>query len=111
MVATSTKDRPMDQRKVTSALTVVGCAAAIGAYMAAYYALVQRGDSMWLPEPFAQYRWGGEIAEPLFFPAHCIDKIIRPGAWGPWVPDAEAVRNAERKGRAEPQLPDRPVAD
>jgi hypothetical protein len=108
----SENDHPANQRKWASAVIVAGCVAALGVYMAAYYGLVKRIETMWGPEPLVEYRCGGGIAEVFFFPAHCLDKVVRPGAWGPWVPSEEDIRRSEAKQRyARRSLPDRPVAD
>ncbi len=38
--------------------------------------------SMGPPEPMtADYRWGGEVVDPLFVPANWIDRHIRPDMW------------------------------
>ena len=53
-------------------------------YMGAYYGLVQRGLpwSWRSPAYTAEYRIGGEAAETFFWPAHRIDRRIRPEYWG-----------------------------
>ena len=101
----------MNRRKLALVLTIAGWTAAFGAYMGAYYALVKRADSMWRPLPYAEYRRGGDIAEALFLPAHFLDKVLRPNAWGPWVPSDEDIKSLEAKQRyARKTLPERPVA-
>jgi hypothetical protein len=98
----------MNRRKLALVLTIAGWTAAFGVYMGAYYALVKRADSMWLPLPYAEYRGGGDIAGALFFPAYCLDKVLRPSAWGPWVPNEEDIKAKQRY--APKTLPKRIVA-
>ncbi len=101
----------MNRRQLALVLTIAGWTAAFGVYMGAYYTLVKRVDSMWLPLPYPEYRRGGDIAEVLFFPAHCLDKVLRPSAWGPWVPSDEDIKSLEAKQRYAPKtLPERAVA-
>jgi hypothetical protein len=66
-----------DESWLPALLTVL----AATAYFGAYSALVERHDALW-SGPYARYKHGGEFARLLFFPAHSLDEVIRPGTWG-----------------------------
>ena len=65
-------------------LVIVTAVVLAAGYLGAYYGLVERG----LPYSFravyfpAEYRTGGAAAETFFWPAHQLDRRIRPSYWG-----------------------------
>ena len=55
------------------------------AYMGAYYGIVVRQRMMmgnYMAGAFVSYRYGGSAAETFFWPAHKLDRKLRPEYWG-----------------------------
>lgn len=62
----------------------IAVAGLLALYMGAYYALVHPAIyEGFLPHPrTVEYRWGGDLTETIFAPAHFIDaNLIRSGFW------------------------------
>lgn len=56
------------------------------AYVGSYLALADHSGRLEMRRDgrcyTRQYRWGGALAEKIFWPAHFVDLQLRPGLWG-----------------------------
>ena len=64
---------------------IVGIPAAFlllfGAYMGSYYALLEPIRNYSIAPPMPTYHWNSGPVAQFFFPAHLLDRWIRPSYW------------------------------
>jgi hypothetical protein len=76
----------LDVRRPTPApllaIVLAGILMMLGAYMGAYYAMLEERAFIGPPAQMRpEYRWQGRSVARFFWPANQLDRIVRPHAW------------------------------